>query len=129
MAQCDFEIISRDGPTYRLRCRECRTVRTSRTETYRRPCGVDRPPRPPGGPGTELKNLLRWLLIDPDQAGCQCAAHAAEMDRRGVAWCAENAATIVGWLRDEAARRGLPFADLAAARLVRLALWRARRRP
>lgn len=86
---------------------------------------------PAGGPGTELKRLLRrWLGIvaTPD---CPCNAHAAEMDRREAAepgWCEANVETIVEWLRAEATRRGLPFADAAGRLLVRRAIANARRK-
>jgi hypothetical protein len=66
-------------------------------------------PRPPataspsggtvGGPGTELKALLASLGINPSPS-CSCNARAADMDRLGVAWCKENTATILGWLRE-----------------------------
>jgi hypothetical protein len=48
------------------------------------------------------------------------------MDRRGCDWCDANINTIVGWLREEATKRGLPFIDAAAAMLVRRAIHNAR---
>jgi hypothetical protein len=84
---------------------------------------------PTAGPGTELKKLLRrWLGIvaTPD---CPCNQHAEEMDRRGCDWCANNLDTIVGWLRDEAARRKLPFVDAAGRLVVTRAIASARRTP
>jgi len=79
-----------------------------------------------GGPGTELKNLLAKVGItaSPD---CACNARAAEMDRQGVEWCEANLDTIVGWLREEAEARGLPFIDLAGRMLVRRAISNARK--
>jgi hypothetical protein len=88
---------------------------------------ISRLPQPPaGGPGTELKKLLARVGITatPD---CSCNARAAEMDRQGVDWCEANVDTIVGWLREQAAARGLPFVDLAGRMLVRLAVKNARR--
>jgi len=81
---------------------------------------------PAGGPGAELKKLLARVGITatPD---CSCNARAAEMDRQGVDWCEQNVDTIVGWLREQAAARGLPFVDLAGRMLVRLAVKNARR--
>jgi hypothetical protein len=85
------------------------------------------PPAPPAhGPGTELKKLLARVGITstPD---CSCNARAAEMDSQGVDWCEANVDTIVGWLREQAQARGLPFLDVAGRLLVRRAIANARR--
>jgi len=81
---------------------------------------------PANGPGTELKKLLARVGITatPD---CACNARAAEMDRQGVEWCEANIDTIVGWLREQAEARGLPFLDLAGRMLVRRAIRNARK--
>lgn len=57
------------------------------------------PPDPPlnRGVGTELHKLLESLGIKPDST-CNCAALAAEYDRRGVQWCRENKSEIVAHL-------------------------------
>lgn len=47
------------------------------------------------------------------------------MDANGPAWCKANADTIVGWLREEAERRGMPFSETAARLLLWLAIRRA----
>jgi hypothetical protein len=81
--------------------------------------------RPPQiGPGSELKKLLALIGIDPTTT-CSCHAHALEMDRRGTAWCRQNIGTIVGWLREEAERRGLPFVEIVARGLIKSAIRRA----
>ena len=57
-------------------------------------------------------------------------ARAAEMDRREQetpGWCEANLDTIVGWLREQAEARGLPFLDVAGRMLVRRAIANARR--
>jgi hypothetical protein len=78
------------------------------------------------GPGTELKKLLAAVGITatPD---CSCNAHAAEMDRQGCDWCEANIDTIVGWLREQAHARGLPFLDAAGRMLARRAIRNARK--
>jgi hypothetical protein len=94
---------------------------------YPRVSRLPEPPAPPThGPGTELKKLLAKVGItaSPD---CACNARAAEMDRQGVEWCEANLDTIVGWLREQAEARGLPFLDLAGRLLVRRAISNARR--
>jgi hypothetical protein len=84
------------------------------------------PPAPPPGPGTELKKLLAkvGIIAAPN---CSCNARAAEMDARGCDWCEENIDTIVGWLREEATKRGLPFLDAAGRLLVKRAIRNARK--
>ena len=52
---------------------------------------------------------------------------AAEMDARGVEWCEQNIEVIVGWLREEAGKRGLPFVDMAGTALVKLAIRKAKK--
>jgi hypothetical protein len=78
------------------------------------------------GPGTELKKLLATIGITASPA-CSCSARAAEMDRKGCDWCEANLDTIVGWLREEATNRGLPFLAAAGRLLVKRAIRNARR--
>ena len=84
------------------------------------------PPLPTRGPGTELKKLLATVGITatPD---CSCNARARTMDERGCDWCEEHIDEIVGWLREEAGRRTLPFVDAAGRMLVRRAIRNARK--
>jgi len=78
------------------------------------------------GPGGYLKAMLRSLGITASSA-CSCNARAAEMDRKGCDWCEENIDTIIGWLREEATKRRLPFLDAAGRLLVKRAIHKARR--
>jgi hypothetical protein len=80
-----------------------------------------------GGPGTELRRILKWFGIH-DKAQCPCKAHARRMDVWGCDRCAERVPTIVAWLRLEAQKRHLPFSATMAAALVRLAIRRARKK-
>jgi len=80
-----------------------------------------------GGPGTELKRLLGRFFIRT-QGGCNCDQRAAVMNEEGSDWCEEHVEVIVGWLRDEAKRRHLPFVDAAGRMLVRRAIRSARRK-
>lgn len=81
---------------------------------------------PASGPGTELKKLLQLVGIKASPT-CSCNARAATMDRNGCEWCEEHLAEIVGWLREEAAKRGLPFLDGVGKLLVRRAISNARK--
>ncbi len=91
--------------------------------------------------GYELEKILaaHWIVPDPaaknahkgligkDGEGCKCLEHAREMDREGPDWCAENIEKIVGWMKDEAKRRGWKvFSHLYAKRLVKQAIQKAR---
>jgi hypothetical protein len=84
------------------------------------------PGAPDRGPGTELKKLLATIGITATP-NCSCNARARAMDANGCEWCESNMDTIVGWLREEAAKRGLPFLDAAGRLLVRRAIKNARK--
>lgn len=78
------------------------------------------------GPGTELKKLLRRMGFKSIR-GCNCNAKARQMDQRGCEWCEQNLDEILGWLKEEAGKRGLPFLNVAARILVRRAIANARK--
>jgi hypothetical protein len=81
----------------------------------------------PRGPGTQLKKLVSgWPLYIRATDNCPCNQHAAQMDAWGADECERRVDEIVGWLREEAKRRGLPFADIAGRLLVRRAIAKAR---
>ena len=81
--------------------------------THSRPLGY--------GPGTELKKMLAKIGIKASPT-CSCNSRAQVMDSQGVQWCKDNVDTIVGWLREEATKRGLPFVDLAGKIIVKRAI-------
>ena len=58
---------------------------------------------------------------------CSCKAHALEMNEHGNDWCEQNIDTVVGWLREEASRRGLPFMDALGKLLVGRAIKKSRK--
>ena len=85
--------------------------------------------KPAGGPGTELKKLLGRIGIHATQ-NCTCTARANLMDRNELAepgWCEANLDQIVGWLREEAGKRRLPFLDAVGKLLVKRAIRNASR--
>ena len=96
-------------------CSTFRKYKVVRTETP-----------PTSGPGTELKKLLKLVGITASLT-CSCNARARTMDTNGVDWCDANIDTIVGWLREEATKRKLPFVDMAGRLLVKRAIRNARR--
>jgi len=91
--------------------------------------GPPQPPVPTHGPGTELKKLLKLVGITATP-NCKCNArvkHMDTMESQEPGWCERNIDTVVGYLREAAADRGLPFLDVAGRVLVRRAISNARR--
>jgi hypothetical protein len=87
-------------------------------------------PEPSHGPGTELKALLAgWPFYIVSSPTCKCNARARYMDEKGCDWCEspEGMAEIMGFLREAAEERGLPFVDMAGRMLVRRAIANARK--
>lgn len=83
-----------------------------------------------GGVGTELKKLLAgWPFRITAGTNCKCNTRARYMDAKGCDWCESEEGTkeIMGFLRESAADRGLPFVDIAARLLVRRAVANARK--
>jgi len=80
------------------------------------------------GPGTELKKLLAgWPFHLVASADCKCNQRARYMDAKGCDWVEANIEECVGYLRESAAERGLPFVDMAGRVLVRRAITNARK--
>jgi len=80
--------------------------------------------------GTELKTLLAgWPFRIVSTPDCKCNARARYMDAKGCDWCEspEGMAEIMGFMREAAEERGLPFVDIAARLLVRRAIANARK--
>jgi hypothetical protein len=78
------------------------------------------------GAGTELKKLLKKIGITASP-NCSCNARAKTMDNNGIEWCEKNIDTIIGWLKEEATKRGLPFIDMAGRILVKKAIKNAKK--
>lgn len=90
-------------------------------------------PQPPpisslnlAGAGTQLKRLLSKVGIK-STANCSCNARARKMDEMGIEWCEENINEIVGWLKEEAQKRNLPFLAFPTKILVQRAISMAKR--
>lgn len=95
---------------------------------------VAREPQAPavqeGGPGTELKALLKFLGFTATPT-CSCNARARTMDEnehREPGWCEANIETILDWLKEQADSRGLPFLRAGARILVKRAIANAKRK-
>ena len=79
-----------------------------------------------GGPGTELKRLLKMIGIMATP-NCQCNQRAKVMDERGVQWCRDNIEEIVDWLKEESDKRGMLFVRSVARMVVSRAITNAER--
>ncbi len=87
----------------------------------------DSPSKLQEGPGTELKKFLHRFGIQAT-GNCKCNKRAVIMDERGEEWCEKNIETIVGWLKEEATKRHLPFSKTLGALVVKRAIRNSRKR-
>lgn len=96
-------------------------------DDYRMLAGKYSAPAAQGGPGTELKKILRLFGITASPT-CSCNSRARQMDQWGADECERRIDEIVGWLREQAQARKLPFVAFAAKKLVQAAIARTRKR-
>lgn len=80
----------------------------------------------PNSPGTLLAKMIKSVGIVINDS-CSCRRHALEMNAKGNDWCQENIDTIVGWLRQEAKNRNLPFIDAIGKLMVSRAIKKSRK--
>ncbi len=80
----------------------------------------------PHGPGTVLAGMIKTLGIHMSDS-CSCRRHALAMNEKGNEWCSQNLDTVVGWLREEASRRGLPFVDMVGKVMVNRAIKKSKK--
>jgi hypothetical protein len=79
----------------------------------------------PNGAGTILSNMLSVIGLKSSSA-CACRRHAIEMNENGPDWCEQNLDTIIAWLKEESAKRKLPFIESVAKMMVNKAISKAR---
>jgi len=116
-------VVLRDGDTWTVDVEHPAYPRVSRIAEQLRPAVVIEK-----GPGTELKKLLARIGIT-STPNCSCNRVAREMDAWGADECEkqERVDYILAALRENAAKRGLPFLDAVGRMLVRRAIRNARR--
>ena len=78
------------------------------------------------GVGTRLERMLKRLNVELP-ADCSCRARIDIMNSNGPAWCRDNKREIVGWMKEDADRRGVQFVQFAARALVERAIMATRR--
>lgn len=77
------------------------------------------------GVGAEVKRLLAAVGIKASPT-CKCNSHAIQMNLWGPDECERQMDKIVGWLREAAEHRGVPFVRAAGVLLVKRAIRNAR---
>jgi len=80
----------------------------------------------PNGPGTIFSNMLSIIGIKASE-NCSCKRHAVEMNIRGPEWCLNNLDTILSWLKEESAKRSLPFVETIAKLMIKKAISKSQR--
>lgn len=101
------------------------TVSDTADPTAALPSPFEAPAAAPG-PGAYLKKYLSRIGITSTPT-CSCNAKAKHMDEMGVEWCEANLDTIVGWLKEEAEKRRLPFFEWPAKMLIQKAIKSAKK--
>lgn len=81
----------------------------------------------PGGPGTELAAMLSWFSLR-DSKRCKCKRRALQMDAWGPDMCRQRLRLIADWLEEESEMLGLPTSRVVLEGMIKLAIWRARRK-
>ena len=76
-----------------------------------------------GGVGSSFKALLATVGFQPCET---CNNYARKMDREGPDWCEENEDLILGWIKNNARKRGVPYVRFAVRQVLRLAIKQAR---
>jgi len=80
----------------------------------------------PDGPGSILSGMIASMGIKTTPT-CSCKRHAIEMNEKGSDWCEQNMPTILKWLKEESAKRNLPFVETVAKIMVSRAIKTSRR--
>jgi hypothetical protein len=80
----------------------------------------------PNGAGTILSGMIASLGIK-STSNCACRKHAIEMNENGNDWCEANMNEILGWLKEESNKRGLPFIEAIAKIMVAKSIKKSRR--
>lgn len=80
----------------------------------------------PNGAGTILSGMISSLGIK-STPNCSCRQHAIEMNEKGPDWCEQNLDQILGWLKEESTKRGMPFIETIAKIMVMKAIKKSRR--
>jgi hypothetical protein len=78
------------------------------------------------GAGTQLKKYLKKMGIEATE-NCKCNMRAKTMNLMGVEWCENNKEKIVGWLKEEAENRKMPFFKWPAKKFLEMAIRSAKK--
>lgn len=121
---CNFEYSDAKNGCVFAWCRRCGySTNCIKKLPLRRQCAKETKCK--GTAGSQLKKLLAVFFVASQN--CRCNARAEHMNAMGNDWCEQNIETIVEWLKEEAAARGLPFISTVGRMLVRRAIQNARK--
>lgn len=81
---------------------------------------------PTNGPGTELSKLIKWFYVESDPC-MVCEYRIRKMNIWGPDECEKRIHQIVGWLRQAAVKRNIPFSDTVGYIIVRKAISKSRK--
>jgi hypothetical protein len=70
-------------------------------------------------PGSLLSSLIFKVTGQSTKTCGVCGARMGMMDRNGWRWCWKNRSTIIGWVLDEAAKRGHKINNQVALALLK----------
>lgn len=80
----------------------------------------------PSHPGTVLSKMIKSIGFSMTDS-CSCKRHALQMNEKGNDWCEQNIDIIVGWLKEEAKKRNLPFIDAIGKLMVNRSIKKSRK--
>jgi hypothetical protein len=122
----DQLVFLRGGQTTDWLDRHPRCARSTKSPQPRTPSGTAR------GSGDYLHDAIQHWIGESPTLDCQCRSRIAQMNAWGPAGCCEHLEEIVGWLADEAAKRGwwrcavaLPGSRIFLRRMVLAAINKA----
>ena len=123
---CEIKAVVANDGCHQVVCQRCGySSDCARKLPFKRLCGAIFQPESFERVGTHLKLLLLFFGI---KAGnCKCNTRARYLNSVGADWCEQNIETIVEWLKEEAAARGLPFISTVGRMIVRRAISNARK--
>jgi len=105
---CVFEVVEIQPGMFRHTCSRCGATYTVPASSLRANCRELPAALPDGvkGCGDYLHDaLIKWVGESPT-AECKCKDRIAQMNQWGAEICRKQLPTIVGWLKEEAQKRG-----------------------
>lgn len=116
---CRDERVSTSDPQRRIPISICDVCVFATGQRGAVASGVSQPVVSSSGSGSLLHWALKDLAGQDVSAGCGCGARIAEMNSRGYWWCWKNRKVIMGWLQEEAVKRGIQVDDSRLSSIIK----------